>query len=274
MVRRYYSSRTKLQKLTIEDLYARLKNLYLLFQNRDYFKLKARITSTDPPEEFKYKAALAIGFQPFPITKWDFYDITEDHIFDVLEFLYDHVSKPEEYGMVTSDTGYNYYDYGSYDDAAGQTEFREEANRFLCDFKTGFELTADGMILALGTEGLEHILEADIEPYDEINVDGKVRDAIQKWRNRNLNMTERRQAIRELADVFEWLRKSKELSKVLNRKDEAALFDIANNFAIRHHDPNQKRDYDESIWYSWIFHFYLATYHAVIRLLKREESGK
>ena len=96
----------------------------------------------------------------------------------------------------------------------------------------------------LGTDGLEHIIDVDIEPYDEINVDSKVRDAIQKWRNRNLNMTERRQAICEFADVFEWLRKTKKLEKVLNRKDESALFEIANNFAIRHHDPKQKRDYD------------------------------
>jgi len=274
MAKRYYSSRNKLKELTVEELYDRLQHLYLLFRNRDYFKLKTRITKTDLPEEIKYKAALAIGFQPFPITKWEFYDITEDHVFDVLEFLYDHVSKPGEWGMMTSDTGYNYYDYESYDDTAGQAEFREEANRFLCDFKTGFELTADGLILALGTGGIEHILEAEIEPYDEINVDRKVRDAIQKWRNRNLDIKERRQAIRELADVFEWLRKSKKLEKILKRKDESALFDIANNFAIRHHNPKQKRDYDESIWYSWILHFYLATYHAVIRLLKREASGK
>jgi len=274
MVRRYYSSRNKPKKLTIEELYVRFKNLYLLFRNRDYFKLKARITSTDLPEEIKYKAGLSIGFQPFPITKWESYDITEDHVFDVLEFLYDHVSKPGDWGYVTDETGYNYHDYVSYDDADGQKEFREEANRFLCEYKTGFELTSDGTILALGTDGLQQIIDAQIEPYDEINVDRKVRDAIHKWRNRNLDIKERRQAIRELADVFEWLKKTKKLGKILKHKDESILFDIANNFAIRHHNPEQKRDYDESIWYSWMFHFYLATYHAVIRLLKREESNK
>ncbi len=273
MVRRYYSSRNKSKKLTIEELYVRVQHLYLFFRDSDYFKGKARITKTDFPEGIKHKAALAIGFQPFPITKWEFHDITEDHIFDTIELLYDYVSEPCEYGQMTTDSGYHYDDYGSYNDANGQLEFREEANRFLSDYKTGFELSVDGLILALGTDGLQQILETEIEPFDEINVDRKVRDAIQKWRNRNLNMNERRQAIRELADVFEWLRKSEKLGKVLNRKDEAALFDIANNFAIRHHDPNQKRDYDEAIWYSWIFHFYLATYHAVIRLLKRGASG-
>ncbi len=273
MAKRYYSSRTGTKELTVRELYNRLQHLYLLFRERDFFKQKAGITSTSLPEVIKHKAGLAIGFQPFPITKWDLYEITEDHIFDVLEFLYDHTSKPGEWTQMTTEDGYNYYDYESYNAVDGKKEFREEANRFLCDYKTGFELSEDGLILTKGTGGLQHILDAEIEPYDEINVDKKVRDAIQKWRNRHLNMNERREAIRELADVFEWLKKTKKLEKALNRKDEAALFDIANNFAIRHHDPKQKRDYDQSIWYSWIFHFYLATYHAVIRLLKKTDSA-
>jgi len=51
------------------------------------------------------------------------------------------------------------------------------------------------------------------------------------------------------------------------------IFDLANNFAIRHHNPTQKSNYDKTIWYSWMFHFYLATYHAVIRLLIKKEKG-
>jgi hypothetical protein len=61
----------------------------------------------------------------------------------------------------------------------------------------------------------------------------------------------------------------------LAKKDESAIFELANSFAIRHHDPKQKSNYDRAIWYSWIFHFYLATYHAAIRLLiKHERAGK
>ena len=274
MTKRYYSSRNKVKKLTLEDLYVRLQHLYLLFRDKDYFKSEAGITKTELPGAIQHKAALCIGFQPFPITKWERSDITDDHIFDVLEFLHDHTSKPGAWVGMTSDSGYNYSDYESYDDAAGQAEFRDQANGFLCDYKSGFEFTSDGLILALGTDGLQHILDSEIEPYDEMNVDNKVRDAIQRWRNRHLDISERRQAIRDLADVFEWLKKSKKLEKALNRKDEAALFDIANNFAIRHHDPKQQRGYDQAIWYSWVFHFYLATYHAVIRLIKRTDETR
>jgi hypothetical protein len=275
MTRRYYSSRTKPEGLTIEELYWKLKNLYLLFRDKDYFKEKAKITPESLPDAIKYKAAVVLNFQPFPVTKWSQGNITEDHIFDAIEFLYDHVSKPGELVPMSTETGWNYRDYGNYDDEAGKNEFRDNANAFLTDYKTGFELTKDGIVLAKGTDGLQNISDAEIVPYDERNVDSKVRNAIAKWRNRNLSLLGKKEAIRELADVFEWLKKSKKLSAVLDGKDESALFDLANNFGIRHHDPKQKTNYDAAIWYSWIFHFYLATYHAAIRLLiKKEKSAK
>jgi hypothetical protein len=272
MARRYYSSRTKPGSLTLEDLYWKSANLYLLFRDKDYFKGKAGITKTDLPDAIKHEAAVALTFQPFSITKWSQEDITEDHIFELLEFLYDRVSKPGRWVEMTTDSGFSFYDYDGYDDDAGREEFRSMANSFLPDYKTGFELTRDGNVLAMGTDGLQHILGAEIIPYDEENVDSKVRNAILKWRNRHLSLSEKKEAIRELADVFEWLKKTKGLGTVLDRKDESAIFDIANNFAIRHHDPKQKRNYDRPIWYSWMFHFYLATYHAAIRLLIKKEK--
>ncbi len=274
MTRQYYTSRNKPKSLTLEELYFKFQHLYLLFRNKDYFRNKARISDDNLPETILHEVALELNFQPFPITKWSPETITEDHIFDVLEFLYDRTSKPGEMVNLTSESGWNYYDYEDYDDETGKKEFREKANMILAEYKTGFELTKEGKILAKGTEGLQTIFDAEIVPYDEINVDNKVRNAITKWRNRHLSLEERREAIRELADVFEWLKNTKDLGSVLNNKDESALFDIANNFGIRHHNLNQKTNYDQSIWYSWIFHFYLATYHAVIRLLiKKENNG-
>ncbi len=255
--RLYYSSRTKPKKLTLEELYKKLEYLYLFFRDKDYFKGKAGITQSNFPEGLLHEAALDLTFQPFPIKDWAQDEITEDHIFDTIEFLYDRVSKPGKRGDMTSETGWNYSDYLDYDDEAGQEEFRKKTNIFLSEFKIGYELTNAGTILAKGTDGLQYIIDAEIIPYDEIHVDSKVRDAITKWRNRNLSLSEKKEAIRELADVFEWLKKTKNLENVLNSKDEAAIFNLANNFGIRHHNPNQKTNYDLTIWYSWIFHFYL-----------------
>jgi len=166
----------------------------------------------------------------------------------------------------------NYYDYDSYDKNTGQEEYRSYVNNFLCRYRNGYELSKDGKILSLGNDGLQNILQADVPVFGDKNIDQKVQDAIIKWRNRRLRLQERREAIRELADVFEWLKKSDQLNKVLSRKDESALFDIANNFAIRHHNPKQRKDYDESIWYSWMFHFYLATFHAVARMIQKNNN--
>src|SRR5690242_565000 len=185
MTRRYYSSRIKPGNLTLTDLYWKLKNLYLMFRDRDFFRGKAGITRSDLPDSIKYEAAVALTFQPFPITEWSAEDITEDHIFDVLEFLYDQVSKPGQWVEMVSEPGDSYYDYDGYDGEAGRREFRISANAFLADYRTGFELTEDGVVLALATHGLKHILDAEIVPYDEANVDSKVRTAIAKWRNRH-----------------------------------------------------------------------------------------
>ena len=274
MAKRYYSARKNQKSLTLEELYWKLQNLFLLFRNRDYFKEKAGITETGIPDYIHHEAAIALTFQPFPITKWAQEIITEDHIFDALEFLYDHVSKPGKMEDFVPDSGWNYSDYGSYDSDAGRLEFRDKANSFLCDYRTGYELMKDGTILAVGSQGLQHILDAEILPYDEANVDSKVRNAIAKWRNRHLSFAEKKEAVREMADVFEWLKKTKGLDKVFDGKDESALFDIANNFSIRHHDPKQKSNYDKNIWYAWMFHFYLATYHAAIRLLMKADEQK
>jgi len=258
--------------LTLGELYWKLQNLYLMFRDKDFFKEKAGILQHDIPKAIEHEAAVALNFQPFPITKWSQENITEDHVFDVLEFLYDRVSKPGDMVNKTSNTGFEHWDYEDYDSEAGQKEFRDKANAFLAEYKTGFELSKDGIIQAIGTHGLQHILDAEIVPYDERNVDSKVRNAIAKWRNRDLSLSEKKAAIRELADVFEWLKKTKNLGAVLDGKDESAIFDLANNFGIRHHNPAQKTNYDPVIWYSWIFHFYLATYHAAIRLLIKKEK--
>lgn len=274
MKKRYFSSRTKLKHISLEELYQKLQNIFFFFRDKDFFIEKAGITSNFLPEAIKHEAALDLGFQLFPIHGWPLENITEDHILDSLEFLYDHVSKPGEMIDMRTGSGWNYSDYDGYNDEAGKREFRNKANAFLAEYKTGFELTDEGNILAMGTDGLQQILEAEIIPYDEINVDSKVRNAITKWRNRHLALSEKKEAIRELADVFEWLKKTKMLSTVLDDKDDKALFELANKFSLRHHDPDQRTNYDRAIWYAWIFHFYLATYHAAIRLLIKKEKEK
>ena len=74
-------------------------------------------------------------------------------------------------------------------------------------------------------------------------------------------------AIRDLADVLEHLRP--QAKQVLLGPDESDLFEIANRFGIRHHNQRQKLQYDKAVWFPWMFHYYLATIHAMVHLMER-----
>ncbi len=66
--------------------------------------------------------------------------------------------------------------------------------------------------------------------------------------------------------MLEYLRP--QLKQILSSNDESDLFNLANNFGIRHHNQRQKTDYDPA-WLSWIFHHYLATIHLATRLVEQ-----
>jgi hypothetical protein len=76
-------------------------------------------------------------------------------------------------------------------------------------------------------------------------------------------LDDRSQAVRDLADLLEYL--LPKVKEFLTSADDADLFNIANNFGIRHHNDKQKTGYDASLWLSWMFYFYLATIHVVSR---------
>lgn len=194
---------------------------------------------------------------------------SEDDLFDMIEFIYDWVSKP-------IDGSYHNYNecgmhWSTFDHAAGQAVFRREVNGILADYRSGFELSMDGEILALAETGLENLFRADLPKYDHENVEQRVDIAMRKYRRHNASLDERRDAIRDLADVLEFLRPR--LQEVMTAKDENDLFNIANNFGLRHHNDKQKTGYDRSIWYSWMFYYYLATIHAVLRLIRKAEQN-
>jgi hypothetical protein len=215
------------------------------------------------------------GFMLLELRKSNLYPIaeqlgnyTEDDLFDIIEFLYDHCSKP------TKRTYHSYGDCGwhctAFDREPGKVEYRQKINRILRTYGDGFELTVDGEILALPDYGLEPLLEAPLPQVDPENIEARVEAARRKFRRHRASLDERRDAIRDLADVLEYLRPN--AKAVLDKNDEDDLFTLANNFDIRHHNDKQKREYDKAIWYSWMFYYYLATIHAVVRLIEKAET--
>jgi hypothetical protein len=192
-------------------------------------------------------------------------DWPEDDLFDMIEFLYAHTSKPTERYF------HSYYSCGwhctQFDSIGGRLEYRDKINRLLLAYDSGFELSKEGEVLATPPTGLEPLLEASLTHPDPKNVTGRVAAALHKFRRHRASIEERRDAVRDLADVLEFLRP--QLKVVLASQDEKDLFNIANNFGIRHHRSDQKTDYDQAIWLSWVFYYYLATIHAAVCLLEK-----
>ncbi len=62
------------------------------------------------------------------------------------------------------------------------------------------------------------------------------------------------------------------MKEELLKQDEGALFNIANNFQIRHLNEAQKRDYDP-VFLDWVFWLNLATVELTDRLLARQGNA-
>lgn len=276
--RRYYSARkglnTNSKNVDLDFLKRLFIDMYREFDSKSYFQggfgyfcVDAGHISGNLGTDIEAQVVrLLRKTDIWPIDE-RYADYSEEDLFDVIEFLYDNVSKPTK--------GW-YHDFGNcgwhstdFDVSTGRNEFREYVNDLLADYGDRYELSPEGEILLKGQEGLDKLLHASFPLIDPSNIDGRVSAAVTKYRRYHSTLDERRDAIRDLADVLEYLRPK--LAAVISKQDENDLFNLANNFGIRHHNERQKTDYDRSVWYSWMFYYYLATIHAVIRLLHKTE---
>ena len=192
---------------------------------------------------------------------------TEDDFLDVIEFLYQYVSKPID-GTMHSYNGCGMH-WETFNKREGQDLFREKINTVLGHYKNKFELSKSGEVLHKPEEGFEQIFNADV-PSKDSNIVGRINAATNNFRRHGSSIDDRRQAVRDLADVLEYLKP--QVQELLTNKDEKDLFNIANNFGIRHHNDKQKTSYDAAIWLSWMFYFYLSTIHVVLRKIEHDKS--
>jgi len=277
--RRYYSIRTgknpKGDKIDLESLKELFNSLYGQLEKEGYFQ-----------EHFGYWCVDS-GYVPgklgpdipatllFHLRKKDLWPIgecienySEHDLFDIIEFLYDHISKPiDGYYHSYSDCGYH---YDTFDTNTGLEEYCQKLNEILESYQSGYEISSDGEILELAQPGTAALFEAAL-PTSDKNIIHRRNAAITKFRRYRSTLDERRDSIRDLADVLEYLRPK--IKKILSKKDENDLFNIVNNFGIRHHNQKQKTDYDQAIWLSWMFYYYLATIHACLRMINKEEKS-
>jgi hypothetical protein len=185
-------------------------------------------------------------------------------LFTLLEFVSDHVAKPKE-GSGSyhswSSCGWHFdCRRDKFDVATARLEWREKLNMFLKFYEDGFQLSAAGEIVHIAPDGLAPLGEK-AAPSAASNTDReKVANAVHIFNLGRSNREQRKQAVRDLVDVLEFHRSA---VKANLSKDEGDLFNIANNFALRHHRADQRDDYDDA-WLTWLFYLYLATVHLTL----------
>ena len=279
--KRYYSVRTgkhpggaKLDLPALKKLFLSIDNQ---FSSRDYFQEAFGYDCVDAgyvPGSLGEDVGGAILIAVRKDSLWPLRDrlseYSEDDLFDMIEFLHDHVSKPVD-GYFHSYSGCGMH-YSTFNRPDGQLEYRTALNPILECYGDGYVLSEAGEILALPEEGMATLTEATLPPHDPHNVEARVQAAVLRFRRHRSSLEDRKHALRDLADVLEYLRPK--VKAVLSSKDEADLFNLANNFGIRHHNAEQKTSYDTAIWYSWMFYYYLSTIHACIRLVSKHQGGK
>lgn len=192
---------------------------------------------------------------------------SQEDVFDLIEFHYHHCSEP------TGGTKHDYqncgWHYRSFNQKPGQKKFREDFNRWLSRYGTGFRLTESGEIQSTPEPGLDVLLDRPLPKSAPKTVMEKVDAARRQFLRHNASLDDHLNAVRALADAMEWLRPK--AKAVLKKKDESDLFELANAFGIRHMRQDQKLDYDRDIWLSWMFYHYLTAIHACTRLIERKE---
>lgn len=199
------------------------------------------------PALFMFRKLGYWSIWPFSI-KIPYY--SEAMLFSVIEFLYEHV--------------YNNTLTGQYKDITdGQKEYRDMVNDVLRFYNGGYELSEDGVIQKLSPPGFETLIEDPVETNDPKNIDAKYKHAISSYSRYNSSIEDKEAALIELCGVLEYLQKR---GVKLPEKDDGALFQIMNEFNLRHKNRKQHDEYKEEVWYDWFFYTFLASIHVLLKL--------
>lgn len=193
----------------------------------------------------------------------------QDLFCDAIEVLHDFVARPRSRRM----HGYSGcgWHHSSFSLETGQVLYRWRVNQVLDRSDLGLRLADEGEDagrLVAATDPARSGLVAAMAKRSDTGTGDLVRHAIALYRGRDASEHHKRSATVTLAGVLEERRSL--LKAKLMSKDEGALFQIANQFAIRHRRDDQRPDYDPA-FLDWVFWWYLATIELTDRILERQQ---
>lgn len=196
---------------------------------------------------------------------WD-----DDLFFDLVEALDEVVARPRrrrwhDYA--------NEWDYDEFARRPGQAVYRWRVNELLARSEVNLRLADSGpdaglLVQATG-DPRDELLEQALTTPDATDR-SEVEHAVALFRARGATREDKRSAVVALARVLEHRRAL--LKDKLPRKDEGALFQIANEFDLRHRRPGQQGDYGEA-FLNWVFWWYLGTVELTDRLRAEQDQA-
>jgi len=191
-----------------------------------------------------------------------------DNVFDFLESLHAIVSAPKRIKNKIIHTGFN--------KNLGQQLLREAINDDLALYTPPYKMLENGQIVLLDGGTISELVDEGLKLKKSSGVKTSSIDALHQsvyhYMKRSASLADKKAALKEVADSLESLRPK--VKESLLSDDERDLFNIANNFAIRHQNSKQKSDYDLSIWYDWMFQVNLAALITVIKTIQNQEQRK
>jgi hypothetical protein len=196
-----------------------------------------------------------------PETPWQWMPSSDgqdlDHVYDLVEVCHDVVSRPR------TRTYHGYCQEWDYD------RFDRPTGRLVYVWRVNAVLAGAGVELRLSERGEDEgrLVHTPLDPRSELpNVvlaaanstteRARLEHAIVRFRSRHATRETKRDAVRALGDVLEHRRS--EVRKLMTRKDDGALFQILNQFDIRHLNQAAREDYDE-LFLDWVFWTLLAS---------------
>ncbi|WP_260599882.1 hypothetical protein [Sphingomonas endolithica] len=113
---------------------------------------------------------------------------SEADLFDMIEFLFDHVSKPQ-HKQPRNGSGRKYH-YSNFNTVLGRSEYRHCINMLLERYGPGYELNEHGELIELAPAGSMHLFVAE-RPATEVTVKMKPARAVDRFRRWGVGFADR-----------------------------------------------------------------------------------
>lgn len=250
----------------------RIAALVIDFEERGYFDHAWGRDCVDAPRDYDRPADLIedrLGIRADPLDAAEWLTHSDALFLSIVEVLHDLIARPRVVESVHLYAGCGRH-FGQYITATGQAIYRHRVDEVLARTRLGLRFAASG-------EDVGRLVRSTDDPREELlgklavapkegTVD-EVSHAIATFRNRGATRTHKRSAVTMLARVLEDQRAL--VKEHLLSKDEGALFQIANQFDIRHKNADQRSDYDDA-YLDWLFWWYLATVDLMTHLSDRD----